>query len=449
MDKTITKPGDKDWYIQNFKLFEENLNGKSKTKLHLFRQDAISKFDQLDFPTTKNEEWKYTSVSGVLNHQFTPSCLLRDDLTLKPTIDNLLIDIRNKNVFVFINGYFSKDLSKINLVNTGIVVESIETISSAQDEIFERHFGKYSTYDNGFNALNSAFVQDGAFIFIPENQIIEDPIYLIYLQGKDEINILSQPRNLFVLGKNSQVNLIEIHQAISQSPYLTNSLTEIIVGENSKIDHYKIQNESLSSFHVSKIQVEQKANSKYTSHSISLGGSLTRNDINSVLSGKGGETNYYGLYFVDGKQHVDNHTLVDHATPHCFSNELYKGILADDSKGVFNGKILVRKDAQKTNAYQSNKNLLLSGNARIDTKPQLEIFADDVRCTHGATVGQIDEEALFYLRARGIDEKNARSLLVNAFAKDILDFIKIDELKLKMNEIVFQKMKWILSGKNK
>ena len=477
MDKAISKMGDKEWYIQNFKLFEQNLtcpphrtetcpplrtekgrregrregrrDGKSKTKLHLFRQDAISKFDELDFPTTKNEEWKYTSVSDVLNHQFIPSCLQRDDFTHKPTIDNLLIDIRNKNVLVFINGFLSKDLSKINLSNPGVIVESIETISSAQNEIFELHFGKYSAYDNGFSALNSAFAQDGAFIFIPEDQIIEEPIYLIYLNGEENVNILSQPRNLFVLGKNTQMKLVEVHESNSQSPYLTNSLSEIIVGENSIIDHYKIQNDSLNSFHISKIQVEQKANSKYTSHSISLGGSLTRNDINSVLNGKGCEANYYGLYFVDGKQHVDNHTLVDHATPHCFSNELYKGILADDSKGVFNGKILVRKDAQKTNAYQSNKNLLLSGNARIDTKPQLEIFADDVRCTHGATVGQIDEEALFYLRARGIDEENARSLLVNAFTNDILDFIKIDELKSKMNEIVFQKMKWSLSGKNK
>lgn len=449
MDKTITKPGNKNWYIQNFKLFEQNLDGNSKTKLHLFRQDAISKFADLDFPTIKNEEWKYTSVSDVFKHQFTPSCLQRDSLTHNPAIDNLFINIQNKNVLIFINGFLSKDLSKINLANAGVIVDGIEKVNSLQNEIFEQHFGKYSAYENGFNALNSAFVQDGAFIFIPENQIIEEPIYLVYLNGEENANILSQPRNLFVLGKNSHVNLIEVHASNSQSPYLTNSLTEIIVGENSNIDHYKIQNESLSSFHVSKIQVEQKANSKYTSHSISLGGSLTRNDINSVLNGTGCEANYYGLYFVDGKQHVDNHTLVDHATPHCFSNELYKGILADDSKGVFNGKILVRKDAQKTNAYQSNKNLLLSGNARIDTKPQLEIFADDVRCTHGATVGQIDEEALFYLRARGIDEKNARSLLVNAFASDILEFIKIDELKLKMNEIVFQKMKWTLSGKNK
>jgi Fe-S cluster assembly protein SufD len=438
----------KDWYINNFKLFEQSLNGESKSKLQLFRQAAISKFGELEFPTTKNEEWRYTSLSDVLNYQFTPSCLEKTSIE-KLKLAQFPAEYQNKNVLVFINGILSKEFSKFSSLNSKITANSIEKISSSDNEVFEQHFGKYSNYDNGFNALNSAFIKDGAFIFIPDNQIIEEPIYLIYLNGKNDVNILSQPRNLFVLGKNSQANFIEIHQPISESPYLTNTLSEIIINENSILDHHKIQNESLTSYHISKIQVEQRENSKYTSHNISLGGALTRNDINSVLNGKGCEANYFGLYFVGGNQHVDNHTLVDHATPHCFSNEFYKGILADESKGVFNGKIVVRKDAQKTNAYQSNKNLLLSGNARIDTKPQLEIFADDVRCTHGATVGQIDEEALYYLRARGIQEDNARSLLVNAFASDVLDFIKNDELKSKINEVVFKKLKHLLSGKRK
>ncbi|MBM4176779.1 MAG: Fe-S cluster assembly protein SufD [Ignavibacteria bacterium] len=439
------KISNKNWYIDKFKAFEKRLNGESNSELHQFRKKAIHLFSKLDFPTTKNEEWKYTSLSEVLNYEFTPACLNERSIDTKK-LEKILAEYRDKNYLVFVNGFLSKEYSNILLPKTSVSVDSLETVHSSGDEVFSQHFGKYSNFDNGFNALNGAFVEDGAFIHVPNDQVVTEPIYLIYLNGKENVNILSQPRNLFVFGRNSQASFVEVHQPISEFPYLTNALTEIFLDEKAFIDHYKIQKESLSSFHISKIQIEQKTNSKYTSHNISLGGSLTRNDINSVLNGKGCEANYFGLYFVDKKQHVDNHTLVDHAMPHCLSNEYYKGILAEESKGVFNGKIMVRKDAQKTNAYQSNKNLLLSGSARIDTKPQLEIFADDVRCTHGATIGQIDEEALFYLRARGIDEKNARSLLINAFASDILDFIKIEEIKSQLDKVVFEKMKLILSG---
>ncbi len=346
------------------------------------------------------------------------------------------------------NGYFSKEHSRLNIRNGKIIIEGLNSSLSKHKDILFEHFTNYAKIENGFDALNTAFAHDGAFIHLPDNIILEEPIYILYLNGSDEDHVISQPRNLIITGKNSQLSIVESYLGLSEKKYFTNTLTEMVINENTIVDHYKIQNENLNSFHISKTQVNQERGSTYSSHNVVLGGSLVRNNVNTVLNGEGCETNYYGLYFTRENQHIDNHTLVDHAKPHCHSNEFYKGILSGGSRGVFNGKIIVRKDAQKTNAYQSNKNLLLSNAASIDTKPQLEIFADDVRCTHGATVGQIEDEAIFYLRSRGVSEENARSLLVNAFASDVIDFMRKDTLKNEMNKTINDLMKNI-SIKNK
>ena len=288
--------------------------------------------------------------------------------------------------------------------------------------------------------MNTAFANDGAFIYIPDNVTVIDPIHIISINGNAEENILSQPRNLIITGKNSKVTIIETYNSITDKAHFTNVVTEVIAGENSNIEMYKIQDENLNSFQVSLTQVEQKKNSVFTVYTVTTGGAIVRNDVNSVLDDEGCETHLYGLYLTDGSQHVDNHTLMDHAKPHCLSNELYKGVLNGKSRAVFNGKVFVRPDAQKTNAYQSNKNILLSPDATVDTKPQLEIYADDVKCSHGATVGQLDEESLFYLRSRGISKDMARSILIRAFANDIFDEMKNNELHEHLNNMVFEKL---------
>jgi len=260
----------------------------------------------------------------------------------------------------------------------------------------------------------------------------------LYLNTSKTENILSVPRNLIVAGKNSQVSVIANYQGYGEKVYLNNIVTEVYADEYSIVDLYKIQNEDANSFHIEKVQGYQKKNSIFNHYNISFGGKIVRNDINSVLDDENVETHYYGLYLGSGKQHIDNHTFMDHAKPNCMSNELYKGILDDESRGVFNGKIIVRQDAQKTNAYQQNKTVLLSKKAIIDTKPQLEIFADDVKCSHGATIGHLDEESEFYIRSRGVPQELAKSMLIRAFANDVIETIKIDELKEQMNHLIFE-----------
>jgi len=276
-------------------------------------------------------------------------------------------------------------------VKLGSLAEILKTFLS----LFKKYFAKYAKLNNGFIALNTAFAKDGAYINIPEGVTINDPVHILNVNGNENGHLLSQPRNLIIAGKNSRVKVLESYNSITNSANFTNVVTEVIAEEGSNIDLYRIQDENLNSFHVSLTQVEQKKRSVFTVYTMTTGGALVRNDVNSVLDDEGCETHLYGLYITDGSQHVDNHTLMDHAKPHCLSNELYKGVLNGRSRAVFNGKVLVRPDAQKTNAYQSNKNILLSPDAKVDTKPQLEIFADDVKCSHGATVGQLDEESVF------------------------------------------------------
>lgn len=427
-----------EWYVSNFGKFEEKLNGQSKTFLHQVRKDALSKLSEISFPTIKDEEWKYTNVQPITKLNFVPALIAEQPEITKAEIEKLLFKDFDYHLVVFVNGIFSDNLSRINDLPKGVVVGSLNIISKHNPALIKEYLYKFSKIDNAFNALNTAYATDGLAVIVPDSKIIEKPIQVLYLNTSKTENILSVPRNLIVAGKNSQVSVIANYQGYGEKVYLNNIVTEVYADEYSIVDLYKIQNEDANSFHIEKVQGYQKKNSIFNHYNISFGGKIVRNDINSVLDDENVETHYYGLYLGSGKQHIDNHTFMDHAKPNCMSNELYKGILDDESRGVFNGKIIVRQDAQKTNAYQQNKTVLLSKKAIIDTKPQLEIFADDVKCSHGATIGHLDEESEFYIRSRGVPQELAKSMLIRAFANDVIETIKIDELKEQMNHLIFE-----------
>jgi Fe-S cluster assembly protein SufD len=434
------KIGFKEWYSSQFNDFEKSLNGQLKTPLHLLRKQAIEKFNELGFPTTQNEEWKFTNVSRLLNYKFVPAILNKGNELGEIDLQKYLIKNPDVNLIVFFNGKYLKEYSKILPQAKGVEIKEFSSGLLSDLEFIQQNFSNYLKNGNGFIALNTAFSLNGVIIKIPDNLIINEPIHLLYLSGDSTQNLLIQPRNVIICGKNSQLKIIESFHSLSENPYLFNSVSEIILEENSVVDYYKVQNEEDSVFHINRMQVILNRSSVFTSLTVTMGGEIIRNDLNAELVAENSECHFLGFYLADGNRLLDNHTLIDHAKPHCHSNEFYKGILEGKSRAVFNGKVIVRKDAQKTLAYQSNKNLLLSKEAKINTKPQLEIFADDVKCSHGATVGQLDEQSLFYLQSRGITKEKAKSMLIKAFANDILELIKIDSLKEQLNDQILERL---------
>ena len=428
----------KEFYIESFKTYESKLNGDSKSFLHQLRKDALKQFTETNFPTLRNEEWKYTDISSIVKLNFTPAINSTPERFTKEQINKFLFKDFDCHLLVFVNGIYSEELSLINNLPKGVVVGSLKKLAKENPSVIDSYIGKLSKIDNAFNALNTAYAVDGLVIVVPDGKILEKPIQVLYLNSSSDETMLASPRNLIVVGKNSQASVIANYRGISEKAYLNNSVTEIFIDEDAIINLYKIQNESDEAYHIEKVQATQKKNSVLNHYNITFGGAIVRNDINSVLDGENIETHYYGLYMINGKQHVDNHTFVDHAKPNCMSNELYKGILDDNARGVFNGKIIVRQDAQKTNAYQQNKTILLSKTATIDTKPQLEIFADDVKCSHGATVGHLDDVSEFYIRSRGVPQELAKSMLIRAFANDVIETIKIEPLKEQINHMIFE-----------
>lgn len=428
----------KEWYLSNFKTFEKKLNGESKTFLHEIRKAALKELAELNFPTLRNEEWKYTDVTPISNQNFTPAVNSVLPRFTNGDIQKYLFQNFDYYLVVFVNGIFSEELSEIKDLPGGAFIGSLRKIYKENPQLINQHLGKLSKIENAFNALNTAYASDGFVAIVPDGAIIEKPVQILYLNSSDDEPILSIPRNMITVGQNSQLSVIANYRGVGLEKYFSNSVTEIFIGENAVMDLYKVQYENDEAYHIEKVQAIQKKKSVFNHYNINFGGSIVRNDINSILDDENIETHFYGLYLAHGKQHVDNHTFADHAKPNCMSNELYKGILDDNSRGVFNGKIIVRKDAQKTNAYQSNKTILLAKTAKIDTKPQLEIFADDVKCSHGATVGQLDEEAEFYIRSRGVPQELAKSMLIRAFANDVIEKVKIEPLKTQLNHMIFE-----------
>lgn len=439
--KVQSTPSGKDWYLTNFELFEKSLNGEVLSSLHDIRKSAITRFAELGFPTTKNEEWKYTDISPLTKYHFKPVLKYSlNGLTVRDVQRFTFHDLPSFRV-VCVNGNFSQELSTLSGLPRSVRIESLADALQSDLTIVQKYLAKFANYKNdAFTALSTAFLHDGVFISIPDSIILKTPIHVMFISTGSDAEFVSHPRSLTVVGKNAQASILESYVSLSNTSYFTNTVSEIILGENAILEHDRIQFESDRAFHISTVQVQQERNSNFTSNSVAFGGLLVRNNINSVLDGEGAECTLNGLYLGTGSQLIDTHTTIDHAKPHCPSHELYKGILSGKSKGVFNGKIKVRKDAQKTDAKQTNKNLVLSDEASIDTKPQLEIFANDVKCTHGATIGQLDEDAIFYLRSRGVSLEKARDILIYAFASDVIDRIKIEPLREQLHEIIHDRL---------
>jgi len=423
----------KEIFISNYKTLENELKGKNTNAVSEKRKEAIYHFEKLGFPTTKNEEWKYTNITSALKKEFSlnvPPSVSQADL------EDFLYKDLDAHVLVFVNGHYSKEFSKVS-AQDGLTVKPF---AEADPAILEKYFSKGFSTNDAFTYLNTAFAQSGSFIKVAKGKVIDKPIVLHFISDARTLNVFSQPRNIFFAEENSQVKIIESYHTLGNNSSFQNIVTEIILQRDAQVEYYKIQNESSNAYHVGTTQVHQDGKSNFSATTISLSGSIIRNNLNIVLNSEYSEATMYGLSLINGNQHVDNHTIVDHAKPNCYSNELYKAILDDKSSGVFNGKIFVKQDAQKTNAFQSNKNILLSKDASMNTKPQLEIFADDVKCSHGATIGQLDEEPLFYLRSRGISEAKAKALLVMAFAQDIIDHIKIEPLKEALLKVISKRL---------
>jgi Fe-S cluster assembly protein SufD len=394
------------------------------TGIEDIREQASRRFSELGFPTTRNEEWRFTNVAPIAKTQFAAA----------PQSRELVIPANGAQRLVFVNGRYSRELSTQSLPS------SVEAISLKEaNGAAARHLGRYASFqDNAFVAWNTGSFEDGAYIHIADGTVIEQPIELLYISTGSDQPVVSHPRSLIIVGRNSQATIVERYTGAG-AEYLTNAVTEIVASDHAVIDHYKVQLEDERSFHIATTQAELGRDTNFTSHSITAGGGLVRNDINAVLS-EGTEATVNGFYLASGSQHVDNHTTIDHALPHGTSHELYKGILTGKAGAVFNGKIIVRPGAQKTDAKQTNKNLVLSEDATINTKPELQIHADDVRCTHGATIGQLDPDAIFYMQSRGIAQDQARDLLIYAFAREVTDRIKLAPLRTEVEKIIRERL---------
>ena len=441
MTETKEKISSTQQFISDFQKNQKNLIGNKY--IQDLREQAIEAFAKQGIPTRKSEEYKYSNPEKILNASLGSITDTALNINSK-TVSSFAIHSLETNTLVLINGSFQEDLSSISELPKGIIVCSLKTAFEKHQDLIEQHYAKQANVNSDpFTALNTAFSNDGLVLFVPDNAKVEKAFHIINIFSTNQASHIYQ-RNLFVIGKNSEVKIIEstiFTESIAN--YFLNNLSEISVAENAKMQYYVLQNStSLSPSGregeglINTTQVKQEQNSHFDTNTITLNGQWVRNNLSIVLNGQHCETHLNGLFITHDNQHIDNHTLVDHQQPNCQSNQLYKGILNDKSTGIFNGKIFVKKDAQKTNAYQSSKNILLSDDATINTKPQLEIYADDVKCSHGSTTGQIDPDALFYLRARGLGEQSARKLLMFAFAEDVVNTLRIESLKEHISELI-------------
>jgi Fe-S cluster assembly protein SufD len=401
------------------------------------RQKALTSFNRLGFPTTRDEEWRFTSVAPIADGSFT---LARQTAALTGADVEAYRWLTEPTItLVFVDGVYRQELSSLAGVPADVQIGSLAAARS--ERVLERHLTTVADAQRqAFTALNTAFLTDGLFVSIPDGVIVRTPIHALFITSSDAAPTMVHPRVLIVLGAHSQASIIESYESRHRTRSFTNVVTEVVAGENASLHHYKLQRESSAGFHIGAIAARAARNAALVFHSVSLGGALVRNDVTIRLDGEGATCTLNGVYLTDGSRLVDNHTTIDHAQPHCDSREVYRGVLADKSRAVFNGKIVVRQDAQKTDAKQTSKALLLSPDAQINTKPELEIFANDVKCTHGAAVGQMDDEAIFYLRARGLDEGEARHMLIRAFAGEVLNQIPIESLRTRLDRELVQRL---------
>ncbi|MEK6677473.1 MAG: Fe-S cluster assembly protein SufD [Planctomycetota bacterium] len=423
--------------------FEQALSRRKRNEpgwLSNIRSRAMDRFSDVGFPTTEDEDWRFTNVDRIGQ---TPFLASQKPLRIpSPQQCAELVCTENAAAcIVFVDGYFSAELSDLKGLSDGVRVTDVAQALVKDGAFLQEHLCRYADTDrDAFVALNAALFGCGAVVHVSPGVIVEKPIHVVFISTASAEATACHPRNLIVAEANSQVAVVESYVAVADSVYFTNAVTEVVAGENAVVEHYMIERDAPSSYNVSTLRVEQHRNSNFASHSILLGGSLVRNNVHPVLNGEGAQSLLNGLYVLGGDQHADNHMRVEHAKPHCDSRQYYKGIMDDESHAVFAGRIIVHKDAQKTDAKQSNMNLLLTDRAQIDTKPQLEIYADDVKCTHGATIGQIDANAVFYLRSRGLSEQDARNLLIYAFVGESLSRMKQESLRLSVEALVLARL---------
>ncbi|MGX7667923.1 Fe-S cluster assembly protein SufD [Flavobacterium pedocola] len=427
----------KEKLISSFMAFEEKVD--VGTELHDLRTSALKNFESKGFPTKKEEAWKYTSLNAVLKNDFSIFPKKENNIDIKDVKKYFLNDLDTYKV-IFIDGIFSTFLSSTTHDGLDVCLMSSALTKPKYKMIIDTYFNQVASKEESLTSLNTAFAYEGAYINIPKSKVVEKPIEIIYFSTGKEDALMVQPRNLVIVGENAHVQIVERHQSLNENPVLTNSVTEIFAQKRAIVDYYKVQNDEQTANLIDNTYISQKQESRVSVHTFSFGGNLTRNNLNFYHHGERIDSTLKGITIIGDKQHVDHYTLVNHEQPNCESHQNYKTILDGQSTGVFNGKIYVEKEAQKTDAFQQNNNILLSDKATINAKPQLEIFADDVKCSHGCTIGQLDENAMFYMQQRGIPKKEAKALLMYAFTSEVTSSIKIPELKAKIAKIIATKL---------
>jgi len=423
--------------LSSFMVFEDR--ARVDEKLHDVRISAIKNFENKGFPTKKEEAWKYTSLNSLLKNNF--SVFPKSEVSIGiADVKRFFIDETDTYKVVFVNGVFNSFLSSTTHEGIDVCLFSSALSKPKYREVVDKYFNQIAIKDETLTSLNTAFASEGAFINIPKNKVADKPIEIVYFSTKNDDKLWLNPRNLIIVGENAQVQIVERHQSLDNDLVLTNSVTEIFADKNSVVDYYKIQNDELEANLIDNTYISQQGKSNVSVHTFSFGGNLTRNNLNFYHFGERIDSTLKGVTIIEGKQHVDHYTLVHHGEPNCESHQDYKGIFGGSSIGVFNGKIFVDKIAQKTNAFQQNNNVLMSEKATINAKPQLEIFADDVKCSHGCTIGQLDDSALFYMQQRGIPKKEAKALLMYAFTNDVISSIKIASLQERITKLIARKL---------
>jgi len=429
-------------YLKGFEEFEKNDQFNDVEEIAALRKNAINKFAELGFPTVRDEDWRFTNLTPISKGKFRingDACGIDQG-----TIKNYLFNDLDTYLLVFVNGKYNSELSDLKEIPEGVTISPLSEARNKNKEILSGNIGKYLNFETeAFNALNTAFFEDGIFIHVPDSVSVEKPVHALYITHDDEQSIVN-PRNLIIIGSNSELKVIEHYVSTSESSYLSNVVSEVYVGENSELEHYLLEFESKKAFNISTLRVQQEKYSNIKSHSVLFGGAIVRNNVHPVLAGEGGNSLINGLYMSNDRQHMDNFMRVEHASPHCDSRQVYNGVLDDSSRGVFHGRIIVHEGAVKTDAKQTNRNLLLSDTAQIDTKPQLEIYNDDVKCTHGATIGQMDENAIFYLQSRGISKKEAKTIMVKGFTGESFSNMSLHPLREYLEKFADE---WFLNRK--
>jgi Fe-S cluster assembly protein SufD len=437
--KTEDRPNRTDPYLEKFESFEQGL--QQPVWVSPLRRAGMASYQEQGFPTLRDEDWRFTNLAPVARLPFNPVVGARAERSGKETLDRAAFAGLPGSRLVFVDGRYAADLSSVRSMPSGVMVGSLAAALTQEADFVKKFLGRHAqTQGNAFAALNQAFFLDGGFVYLPAGAVVEDPIQLVFVSSVRQSGAAIHPRNLIVAEANSRVTIIENYLGEADAAYVTNAVTELVADDHTAVELLKFQDEGANAFHIATLHGRFGRKSSVNVHSFALGARLSRNNIRAKLAGEGLECILNGLYLTREEQLADHHMVVEHAEPHCASHEYFNGILDDKSRGVFHGRIYVHPVAQKTDAKQTNKNLLLSDEATVDTKPQLEIYADDVKCTHGATIGQLNEESIFYLRSRGLDTETARRMLIHAFAGEIIERIRCRPAREELDRIVWDRL---------